>query len=106
MSRNVLVSHFERYFICLLPMMIPSFSQTTSATLTGLVTDPSQARLANVQLSLQHALTGVVQNGVTNKLGESDLYGLLTDSIWRDSPDNHEEAQPCLRSVENCFGPV
>lgn len=41
------------------------FAQSSTGTLTGIVTDPSQARLANVTLKLTNEETGVSLSAVT-----------------------------------------
>lgn len=50
--------------------MAAAYGQGTSATLTGVVTDASQARLAEVKLQLTNEDTGVVTAGVSSPEGE------------------------------------
>ncbi|MEP6962340.1 MAG: carboxypeptidase-like regulatory domain-containing protein, partial [Acidobacteriota bacterium] len=47
----------------------PLFGQTGLATLTGTVTDPSGAILANVTVSALHVDTGTVLGGATSSTG-------------------------------------
>ena len=45
-------------------------AQTSTATLTGIVTDPTQARLPGVTLTLTNEATGVAATAPTNDQGE------------------------------------
>jgi hypothetical protein len=57
-------------------------SQTSTGTLTGIVTDPSQARLANVSLKLASEETGVALTATTNSAGEY-TFPLLASGRYR-----------------------
>ncbi len=54
----------------MLPVAWAFYLQLSSASLTGIVTDPSQARLANVTLHLVSEETGVSNTATTNEQGE------------------------------------
>jgi hypothetical protein len=57
-------------------------AQVSSGTLTGIVTDPSQARLPKVGLKLTNEATGVVLAATTNAQGEY-TYPLLDSGRYR-----------------------
>lgn len=57
-------------------------AQVSSGTLTGIVTDPSQARLPNVALKLTNEATGVSLPAATNTQGEY-TYPLLDSGRYR-----------------------
>lgn len=46
------------------------FAQSSTGTLTGIVTDPSKANLPSVSLELINESTGVTEHAVTNQLGD------------------------------------
>jgi outer membrane receptor protein involved in Fe transport len=72
-----------RRFLGLIAILAgPTFSQVSSATLTGLVTDPSDARLPNVSLQLTSEDTGVALNASTNTAGEY-TFSLLPPGRYR-----------------------
>jgi len=50
--------------------LFSAFGQTSTGTITGVVTDSSQARLAGIQLQLTNTETGVASKGETNDAGE------------------------------------
>src|SRR5690242_19692461 len=52
----------------LLPAWI--WAQTSTATLTGIITDPSQAKLPGVRVELVNTSTGVASTANTNPQGE------------------------------------
>ncbi|MFN7937511.1 MAG: TonB-dependent receptor [Bryobacteraceae bacterium] len=60
------------YRLLLLSLLSPAalLAQLSSGTLTGIVSDPSQARLANVAIKLTNEQTGVVAHVVTASTGE------------------------------------
>lgn len=58
------------------------FGQASTGTLTGTVTDPSQARLANVKLKLVSEDTGVALAGTTNEAGDY-TFPLLNSGRYR-----------------------
>ncbi len=58
------------------------FAQSSSGTLTGIVTDPSQARLANVVLKLTNEETGVSLSTVTTTTGEY-TFPLIPSGTYR-----------------------
>jgi Carboxypeptidase regulatory-like domain len=47
-----------------------AFAQSSTGTLTGIITDPSQANLAGVALELVNEETGVGEHASTNQQGE------------------------------------
>ena len=57
-------------------------SQMSTGTLTGIVTDPSQARLPNVSLKLASEETGVALTATTNSAGEY-TFPLLASGRYR-----------------------
>mgnify|MGYP001306442860 CR=1 FL=1 len=59
-----------------------AYAQISSGTLTGIVTDPSQARLANVSIKLTNEQTGVALNATTAASGEY-TFPLLLSGTYR-----------------------
>ena len=59
-----------RLAICALAATLALLGQTSTGTITGMVTDSSQARLASVKLKLTNIATGVTLDGQTNEAGE------------------------------------
>ena len=59
-----------RLLLCLVCLAASLWSQASTASLTGLVTDPTQARVAGVTLHLTNEQTGVVLTAQTNPQGE------------------------------------
>ncbi|MFB3825138.1 MAG: TonB-dependent receptor domain-containing protein [Bryobacteraceae bacterium] len=59
-----------------------ALAQTSSGTLTGIATDPSQARLANVALKLVAEETGIARSAATNEAGEY-TFPLLPSGRYR-----------------------
>jgi hypothetical protein len=51
-------------------LVVPALGQISTATLTGLITDPSQARLPHVSVTLTNEETGVASTTTTNPQGE------------------------------------
>ncbi|HZO55074.1 MAG TPA: carboxypeptidase-like regulatory domain-containing protein, partial [Bryobacteraceae bacterium] len=58
------------------------YAQSSTGTLTGIVSDPSQARLANVALKLTNEETGAVLTAQTSTSGEY-TFPLLTSGTYR-----------------------
>jgi len=58
------------------------FAQSSTGTLTGIVTDPSQARLANVVLKLTNRQTGVLLSATTTSAGEY-TFPLIPSGTYR-----------------------
>src|SRR5712692_10563578 len=59
-----------RVAILLLILALPAAAQVSTASLTGIVSDPSEARLAGVTLRLTSEETGVITTTQTNAQGE------------------------------------
>src|SRR5579862_8813303 len=56
--------------LCLIVFIAASaFAQTTNGSLSGTVTDPTGARVPNVQATVQNVKTGVVLTDLTNEAG-------------------------------------
>jgi hypothetical protein len=58
-----------KQFCLILFITVSAFAQTTNATLSGTVTDPTGARVPNVQVTAQNIQTGVVLTDLTNEAG-------------------------------------
>lgn len=54
----------------LLMVIVAASAQVSTTTITGVVTDPSDARLPGVQLTLSNTDTGVTSTASTDKVGE------------------------------------
>ncbi|MEZ5354209.1 MAG: TonB-dependent receptor [Bryobacteraceae bacterium] len=72
----------SRYIFVSLMSAAALFAQSSTGTLTGLVTDPSQARLANAALRLTNEGTGVVLTTATTSSGEY-TFPLLASGSYR-----------------------
>lgn len=70
-----------RLATCALVLAAGLFGQTSTGTITGTVTDSSQARLAAVNLKLTNTATGVSVEGQTNDAGEY-TFPLLTSGVY------------------------
>ncbi|MEP7367074.1 MAG: carboxypeptidase regulatory-like domain-containing protein [Acidobacteriota bacterium] len=71
-----------RCFILSLAFCTTIYAQSSSGTLTGIVSDPSQARLADVALKLTNESTGVVLTAKTTSTGEY-TFPLLASGSYR-----------------------
>jgi hypothetical protein len=58
-----------KQFCLILLIAASTFAQTTNATLSGTIADPTGARVPNVQVTAQNVQTGVVLTNVTNEAG-------------------------------------
>src|ERR1051326_3173223 len=58
-----------KQFCLILFIAASALAQTTNATLSGTVTDPTGARVPNVQVTAQNVHTGVVLTNLTNEAG-------------------------------------
>src|SRR5262245_61305792 len=56
-------------FVILVMTMALSYGQTARATLTGVITDPSGAVMANVEITAKHVETGATLVGTTSSTG-------------------------------------
>ena len=65
---------------CLLFVSIPGFSQTSSAQISGVVTDQSGALIPGATITIRKADTGVVTTTVTNEAGVYNFRGLQPGS--------------------------
>ncbi|MGH8245694.1 MAG: carboxypeptidase regulatory-like domain-containing protein, partial [Gammaproteobacteria bacterium] len=59
-----------RFIVCLLLLPAAALAQVSTATLTGILTDASQARLPGVTLTLTNDDTGVATTAAANEQGE------------------------------------
>ncbi len=71
-----------RAFFLTLAICAAAWAQSSTGTLTGIVSDPSQARLADVALKLTNEDTGVVVTAKTTSSGEY-TFPLLTSGNYR-----------------------
>src|SRR5436853_5815129 len=63
--------------LCLILLFaISASAQSTNATLSGTVVDPTGARIPNVQVTAQNTQTGVVLTNITNEAGVYAFPGL------------------------------
>jgi hypothetical protein len=69
--------------VCSLFVAIPGISQTSTAQLTGVVTDQSGALIPGVTITLTKADTGVVTTAISNEAGVYNLPGLQPGSGYR-----------------------
>src|SRR5579883_248658 len=58
-------------------LVVPGFSQSTNATVTGTIADPSGAVLPGVSVTATNTATGVVATALTNESGAYNFPGLL-----------------------------
>lgn len=68
--RKDLLRHFSYYLSAYLAVCALAFGQGSTGTLTGIVTDPTQASLASAALSLTNEETGVTERATSNAQGE------------------------------------
>src|SRR5436309_1012293 len=74
-------------------------AQSTNATLSGTVLDPTGARIPNVQVTAQNTQTGVVLTNVTNQYINSGVFSTTLASI-----DDIEEIRVTTSPVDAEFG--
>jgi hypothetical protein len=68
MKKVVATGVFMALMFCLFTS-IPAYAQVTGATLNGTVTDASGAAIANAQVSLSNAATGITRDATTDSAG-------------------------------------
>src|SRR5687767_10186195 len=59
-----------RRFLCVFCIAAPLFSQTSTGTIVGSVTDPSGAAVANSRITVRHLATGELREVISNERGE------------------------------------
>ena len=73
--RSFVISTFA--FLCLLVSSPTLNSQSTDGTILGTVKDTSEAAIADAQVTVTNAETGIAKTAVTNKFGDYEVPGLL-----------------------------
>ena len=68
-----------------------AFSQSSTGTLTGIVTDQTQGNLPGVAIELVNSATGVAERGVTNGAGEY-TFPLLQPGAYTSPPKPWDSA--------------
>ncbi len=71
-----------RLLVLLVLFCAAALAQTSTGTITGIVTDPQQGRLPGAGLRLTNEATGVVVSGQTNEQGEY-TFPLLASGLYR-----------------------
>ena len=99
-------SFFAALLLCVC-FSVPTFAQSTYATVTGTVEDPSRALLPGVTVTATNNATGVVSNAVSNESGAYNMTSLLPGTytvqrncqVFRRRPIQRSRSETRNRSV-------
>ncbi len=80
MGRRAIARVLLLSFAVALGSLLPLTAQTSSGSITGIVVDPTEARVSGAQLTLVNAATGVTQTATANSGGEYTFLYLSSGS--------------------------